>query len=503
MNAQLMNSFNPTNMPNHWRKPLLFLFISIAFIGWSLASSYYSMYQTWARSDTFAHGFFIVPIVLYLIWQKRGELAQLVPRPQFWILTLMPPLILLSLLAKFSEVVVIQQFVAVIVLWIAIAALLGLTVTWSIAFPLFYLLFAVPFGEFLIPIMQQFTAEFTVSAVRATGVPVYFEGLFLSTPAGDFEVAEACSGVRYLIASLALGTLYAYLSYQSMVKRVLFIFLSILVPVLANGVRAFAIVMIATWSDLKIATGVDHIIYGWIFFGVVMFILFWMGSFWIDIGDSEKKDSIPEGEGNVATSKLWLITLALMLMSSPVLWWPEPNSLAQVNLPPPKVWHVNGWDPIQSPANEIGIHFPGAKQLHSGAMSQDAVTVYWTVAQFTQQTQGQELISQINQWYDRKQWRLIEERSLEVSVNSQSYTIQEKLLVSGVKKIVVWHWYRIGNRVTNSDLLGKYYQAVSRLSKKGVISEAWIVSQPVSEFSESRAKVAEITQAVLAQQISE
>ena len=74
-----------------------------------------------------------------------------------------------------------------------------------ILFPLAYLLFAVPLGDFLVGPLQDVTAVFTVWALQLTGIPVYLEGRFFYIPTGAFEVAEACSGIRYLIASLALG----------------------------------------------------------------------------------------------------------------------------------------------------------------------------------------------------------------------------------------------------------------------------------------------------------
>jgi exosortase/archaeosortase family protein len=124
---------------------------------------------------------------------------------------------------------------------------------------------------------MDFTASFTVRALELTGIPVYRDGLHFSIPSGDFEVAQACSGIRYLIASVALGTLYAHLTYYTFWRRVLFVALSLLVPLVANGLRAYLIVMIAYWSQMRLAVGVDHLIYGWIFFGLVMFALFWLG----------------------------------------------------------------------------------------------------------------------------------------------------------------------------------------------------------------------------------
>ena len=104
-------------------------------------------------------------------------------------------------------------------------------------------------------------------------------------------MVEACSGIRYLIASMTLGTLYAYLNYDSTQRRLLFIALSAIVPIVANGLRAFLIVMIGHHSDMKLATGVDHLVYGWLFFGVVMFFLFSLGALFSEPQDSTRPDS--------------------------------------------------------------------------------------------------------------------------------------------------------------------------------------------------------------------
>ncbi len=99
-------------------------------------------------------------------------------------------------------------------------------------------------------------------------------------PNGRWSVIEACSGVRYLIASLVVGTLFAYLNYTTMWRRFAFVGVSIVVPIVANWLRAYMIVMLGYLSDNRIATGVDHIIYGWVFFGLVMLLMFWIGARW-------------------------------------------------------------------------------------------------------------------------------------------------------------------------------------------------------------------------------
>jgi exosortase len=128
----------------------------------------------------------------------------------------------------------------------------------------------VPVGEALIPYLIDYTAAFTVAALRVSGVPVLQEGNLLTLPNSQWSVVEACSGLRYLIACVTIGLLFAYLTYRSWTRRVLFIALSVAVPIAANWIRAYLIVFIGYTSDMQLAVGVDHLIYGWIFYALVM-----------------------------------------------------------------------------------------------------------------------------------------------------------------------------------------------------------------------------------------
>ncbi|MGB9110211.1 MAG: exosortase A, partial [Telluria sp.] len=239
-----------------------------------------SIVSIWNSSETFAHGYVILPISLWLVWRRRENFSLYPPQP--WA----PALALLALLgagwlaAQLGEVQVVSQYTFVAMFPVAALALLGPRLAGSLAFPLLFLLFAVPFGEVFVAPLIQFTADFTVAAVRATGIPVLRSGTRFELPTGSWSVVEACSGVRYLISSITLGCLYAYLTYRSMARRFLFIGLAMVVPVIANGLRAYMIVMIGHLSGMALATGVDHLIYGWLFFGLVMFVMFWIGSFW-------------------------------------------------------------------------------------------------------------------------------------------------------------------------------------------------------------------------------
>ncbi|MEP6878877.1 MAG: exosortase A, partial [Nitrosospira sp.] len=183
----------------------------------------WSMVSIWERSDTFAHGFLIFPFSAYLIWGQRKYLRTLCLQPNPVALSVLGLLGFSWLLATLASVQVFAQFFLIAMIPAAVWAILGNRMVWAIAFPLAYLLLAVPFGEALIPPLIDFTADFTVKALQLTGIPVYREGSFFSIPSGNWSVVEACSGLRYLIASFTLGTLYAYMTYRSLARRLAFI----------------------------------------------------------------------------------------------------------------------------------------------------------------------------------------------------------------------------------------------------------------------------------------
>ena len=243
-----------------WRAPLIAVVLAVLALFAFYWETVASMAAIWSRSETFTHGYLILPISLFLIWQRRRELVRYTPAPDLRPIVLLPVLGLVWLLAHYASVLVIEQLALVAMIPVVVWAILGWQITWALVFPLFFLFFAVPMGEELIPPLMDFTADFTVSMLQLTGIPVYREGTFFEIPSGHWSVVEGCSGVRYLIASVTLGCLYAFLTYRSPVRRVVFVILSFGVPIIANGLRAYMIVMIAHMSDMRLALGDDHFI---------------------------------------------------------------------------------------------------------------------------------------------------------------------------------------------------------------------------------------------------
>ena len=282
-----------------------------------------SMISIWWRSETFTHGFLVLPITGYLIWRNRHLLHQDSFQTDWRALPLLGLSGFAWLLAHLVDVLVIEQLAVVAMIPILVWMTFGSRTIKSFFFPLGILFFAVPMGEGLIYPLMQLTAWFTVGLLHLTGIPVFTEGTFISIPSGNWSIIAACSGLRYLIASLLLGVLYAYLSYRSLWRRLAFIALSAIVPIFANGIRAYLIVMIGHLSNMRLAVGIDHLIYGWLFFGFVMFLLFALGTLWYEepeVPERVNEDTRPLQKP--ASARNDILILGLIMLAT----WPRLGS---------------------------------------------------------------------------------------------------------------------------------------------------------------------------------
>ena len=223
--------------PPAWRRALPALAFVVAGLLLLYRDTALAMVEIWWRSATFQHAFLVAPLSLWLAWRLRGRLATLTPRPQPALLAVLALAAAVWLVGDLAAANVVTQAMLVLMLVASVPAVLGLRVAWELAFPLAFLFFMVPAGDFLLPTLMDATADFTVSALQLTGVPVYREGRQFIIPTGSWSVVEACSGVRYLIASVMVGTLFAYLNYRSAARRWAFVAVSVVVPVVANWPR--------------------------------------------------------------------------------------------------------------------------------------------------------------------------------------------------------------------------------------------------------------------------
>ena len=257
-------------LPRAWHRPLRLLVAAWLALVFLFRGDWSAMAAQWWDISTYNHILLIPPIVGWLVQQRLAGLARLEPSAWWPGLVLFAGAIMVWVLGAFAGLAIIRQFGAVAVLIASALALLGPRVGAGLAFPLGYVLLLVPFGEELVPPLQMITAAMTVALVQVSGIPATIDGVFIDTPAGLFEVAEACSGVKFLIAMVAFGILAAHVCFLGWRRRIAFMALALAVPILANGLRAWATIFAAQYIGAERAAGFDHIIYGWVFFGLVI-----------------------------------------------------------------------------------------------------------------------------------------------------------------------------------------------------------------------------------------
>jgi len=257
-------------VPGPWRRSFATLGIAWLALVIAFAADWLAMFGQWWNSSTYNHVLLIPAILGWLAWQRREIVDQLEPRPSSLGLLALGGAVLLWTLGAFAGFDLLRQVGTVAMLPASALLLLGPRVFAGLLFPFVYMAFLVPFGDELVPPLQIITAKMTVALVHLSNIPATIDGVFIDTPAGLFEVAEACSGVKFLIAMIALGVLVGNVCFRSWPRRIAFFALCIVVPILANGVRAWGTIFAAQYVGVERAGGIDHLIYGWVFFAVVI-----------------------------------------------------------------------------------------------------------------------------------------------------------------------------------------------------------------------------------------
>ncbi|MAG77495.1 MAG: hypothetical protein CL811_12120 [Colwelliaceae bacterium] len=488
MDSQVMeNAKSNSRMIYH----LLFSFLLVVWFG-VYFDVLANMVSVWNGSETYSYCYLILPVVLYLLHEKREALLHQVP---YQTTSIFIVILLIGqvgfLLASLVGVSILTHFAAYGSLICLIAIVYGWQFLKFAAFPLFFLVFSIPMGEELVPTLQEVTADISMVLVRMADIPVYREGLYIYIPNGAFEVAEACSGIRFLIATIVMGVLYAYVFYAMLWKRLVFIGISILVPIIANGIRAFGIVYVGYVTDMEHAVGADHLVYGWVFFAIVMALLIFIGNLWQDspsqvkdqqvknqqLGKDESQTSsdtdklavnisstITEAKTGMSSSgyAIALITL-LVLVSKPAYLHFVVESKDLVISKPPLVTYLSTLkQKVDSPWRP---QFDNADaQYHTNFdYNDDSIAIY--AAYFEEDRENKELISWANRLFDIDKFSI--ENTQHIYPTTQNEATEATVLhivdMGGLKKRVLY-WYQVADTGSSNKIRVKKAQLIEKLA---------------------------------------
>ncbi len=240
----------------------------------------------WWGGDDYSHGFLVPVIFSYLIWQKREQLAQLPVAPS---LSLgLPTMILAGLMLTFGKlgsILVLEEISLLIMIVGLILSVLGTSYIKALAFPVSYLIFMLPIFDDVIDQIhwpfQLLAAGIGSWLLQGIGIPVFRQAQYLQLPRITLEVAEVCSGVRYLISVLAIGIPLAYLTQHTFLRRGILVGFAVSVALLANGLRVALIGVWVHYSGHYVLHGPFHVFQGlfvgWIGFAAIFAGMWLMG----------------------------------------------------------------------------------------------------------------------------------------------------------------------------------------------------------------------------------
>jgi len=236
----------------------------------------YWMFRHWGQSQDYSHGYLIAPLSAYFIWERRKRIARTPIEPSWWGLV---PLALGALALTIGRlgVELMSMRVAFVLTLIGLQVLLlGIPISRVLAFPLCFLFLMVPLPQSLVNViafpLQLIAADLAVSVLHLFGMPVLREGNILHLPSRPLFVAEACSGLRSLMALGTLGVLFAYFFRKSWPERILLVASTIPIAILVNAFRVALTALLAFW-DASWVEGSIHQFEGFIMFGMAFALL--------------------------------------------------------------------------------------------------------------------------------------------------------------------------------------------------------------------------------------
>ncbi len=412
------------------------------------------MVRTWLDRDGYSHGFIVPFISMYFAYADRERLRRLPIQPN---ITGGLALILISssllIFGEIGNTATVQQ-IALFTLIPGLALLfLGTRYTKGLALPLVYLTLMFPIildlaiARLHWP-FQLFTATASTKLLRILDIPAFRDVQYIELPGATLEVANACSGVRYLLSIIALGVPLAYFTQKSWARRILLVTFAVLVGVLANPLR---VTLIGIWTYY---TGQDvhgplHIFQG-IFVSVVGFIFLLAGA-WVlariptpATKDKPRKEEQCAAGNSEYQNKAWTTAMLVLVTLGGFVGFHNPHPV-----------------PLQAPLSELPLTIGNwrGQSANSPAFNLKICGADDEVNRIYRNDQGREIRLQIGYFeYQRKEKELAHPElqelykdagAVEIPTASPAFVRANKtVLRKGMMPTLVLYWHDLNGRIT-------------------------------------------------------
>ena len=445
----------------------------------------------WAANDMYSYGFLVPLISALMVWSRRHELPSTPVSPSLWAGTIVSIIGLATLQFGRASVTNLIQEMSLFVTVVGLTLLLmGRTFLRRFWFPVAYLLAMIPFWDVLTrqvqPFFQTYSAAVGVWLLKLVGIPVLREGFYIQLPNIRLEVAEACSGINYLIAVMCVGIPATLLFVSGWRKRLFILASAVGIALVSNGVRV-AVVSVFAYNGIRAPNGDIHGPYSLfrslVISGVGFLVLFALISHYADKAPPRHPSPGTAGGGLQADTTVaarlapWAVLFAAFLLCCSVAFqqWnrsvsvPPTESLASF---PASVgpWQARG-------AGPLGAAFEAVRfddELSRDYAAPDGGALNVRVGYFREQAQGKKL----GGWDMAK---IFETRHQPVHPIQYGRVRVKDFITEGPEgRWHVTYWYTVGGTTLSEDyqvrLLSGFRALFSRRSNGALI----VITRPLT-----------------------
>jgi exosortase len=223
-----------------------------------------------------SQGFFVLPVVGLVVWQRRGELPSIQPEPNWWGFAIAVWGAVQMLLGTLAAQVFIARTALLVSIIGGVLFLGGARALRVLAFPLFLLLFLFPipasiYARVTLP-LQIFASTAAETVLNSIGIPVLRDGNILQLPHARLSVVEACSGIRSLLSLAFLSLVYAYFFDRRVGARWVLFLATVPIAIVANAARVTLTGVLSEYHG-DLSHGAFHLFEGWIVFVTALGLL--------------------------------------------------------------------------------------------------------------------------------------------------------------------------------------------------------------------------------------
>ena len=406
----------------------------------------------WDLGETDGHGFLILAISLFLIFDTAIRKNDWYP-DDYRILSSGALLIVILLwqMAHLMNILVAQAVALPLIILLAYFSILGRHNAKAYTVPALFVIFAVPVWNFLIPLLQSMSIAAVSWFLSVIGISAFIDGEFVHVTDGSFRIESGCSGLNFLVVAIAMATLCGHLFLTNIRYKLYLAGIAIVLSIAANWIRIATIVVVGYVSEMQhYLVAVDHYFFGWAVFVVTQIPIFYVLR---KLEAAETGGELPRSvtSDRQLPERLWLPRVAAgcgILCLVPVLGSvleQESPSAPNGSIHAPLM--LEEWVWLDGGSTSWNPFFPGAYAEKKGEYRHDSYDIQLYANVFLTQSNGKELVGRTSGVMNRA---AVFDQKPEKLVYSDRENSRREILrlvgtLPGGNRHVVVYWYVVGD----------------------------------------------------------